>query len=62
MSKAKKTYTVQTHGYLVRVIEHDTGKVLADYSSVEPARHARLLRRYIDAHLASGGKLGNYQW
>jgi hypothetical protein len=62
MSKANKTYTIKTHGYLVRVIECETGKVLADYSSAEPARHARLLRRYIEAHLATGGTLGNYQW
>jgi hypothetical protein len=57
-----KTYTVKTDGYIVTVIDRKTLKTLAEYNSVEPARHARLLRRYIDAHLASGGTLGNYQW
>jgi hypothetical protein len=57
-----KTYTIKTDGYIVTVIDRKTLKTLAEYNSAEPARHARLLRRYIDAHLASGGTLGNYQW
>jgi hypothetical protein len=57
-----KTYTIKTDGYIVTVIDRKTLKTLAEYNSPEPARHARLLRWYIDAHLANGGTLGNYQW
>ena len=57
-----KSYTIKTDGYIVTVIDRKTLKTLAEYNTTEPRRHARLLRRYIDAHLASGGTLGNYQW
>jgi hypothetical protein len=63
-----KIYIIRDKGESYAVIERATGEVLATYRHYRDPITGRqtnnipAMRRALDAHIANGGTLSNYQW
>jgi hypothetical protein len=52
-----REYKIKSKGNVITVVSTN-GETIAQYRGIS----AQSLRRVLDAHIANGGTLGNYQW